>query len=218
MKSYIVLNKENMAPKNRTYCVMGSARGGTTMVSGLLLRMGINMGNDIARATEEDREFRSITRPLEILLDPNSPDHEDMLKRVFDFIATKNLSSETWGWKDPESMTYINLIESKLVNPSYIVVYRDPLAITQKELDTGLYDNPLRVLDLVINHRYNLIQKFISSCKAPLLLISYERALRNKLELINGLCNFCNINPTESIQKSCEEFIQPGRHGRLVHG
>lgn len=182
------------------------------MVSGLMSRMGINMGDDIAAATDEDRQFRSAVRPLEDLLNPYSSNHKKVISSVFALINRKNLTYDTWGWKDPESMVYIDLIEDKLINPYYIMIFRDPMAVVQKELSTGLHTDTIATMELVVSHRYKKMLEFLRRTSRPVMLVSYERSLTNREVLIDGLADFCGIKMTKDILETCRSFIQPNKH------
>jgi len=51
--------------------------------------------------------------------------------RLAPTIRSRNAQFEYWGWKVPDNIYYIRNVVQLLVNPVFLIVYRDPLAIAR---------------------------------------------------------------------------------------
>lgn len=197
----------------KTICVLGSARSGTSMVSGLLRIMGINMGDNLDPDNNEDRDFHQVTHPLSELVLPSDPGHKQKLKDMKAFIKGKN-QNKIWGWKDPQAIFYFDKIDRYLENPHCIMIFRDPLAIVQREIDQKIFEDVTKTMNTVIKRRFNQMfanLEYIEQKKYALLLISYERALRQKFELIDELASFIDVELTDEQRQACEAYIKADR-------
>ena len=171
----ISLNKPIEKVEEKTIIVMGMARSGTSMVARVLDGLGIFLGSKRDNAVFEDVEISK-------LLEAN--DEEGFKKLIQD----RNTKHKTWGWKRPNSISQVDLILKHTRNPHFIILYRDLLAIAlrnQISMEANLHES-LKFA----NSTYQKINEFVASCKAPTLLISYEKALIKKRKFLEGLCNF----------------------------
>lgn len=188
------------------------------MVSGLLKIMGINMGENIDVDNNEDLDFHKTREPLKKLIKSSSFGHQKKIKEMGQLIQTKNIN-DVWGWKDPLSFTYFDKIDQFLRNVHCIMIFRDPLAIAQKEVQSGFHGDLSKTLEMIIERRYRQIlncMRYIEKKQYPLLFISYERALRQKTELIDTLSQFLDVDLSTELQETCQEYIKADRiTGRL---
>ena len=51
--------------------------------------------------------------------------------RLAPTIRSRNAQFEYWGWKFPDNIYYIRNVLHLLVNPVFLIIYRDPLAIAR---------------------------------------------------------------------------------------
>lgn len=164
----------------RTVIVMGVSRSGTSMITGFLESLNVNMGNKKSFGSLEDHEIFSI---LEAKIF-----NEEAFKEI---VKKKNDTYLIWGWKRPESYNYLKRAIHILTNPIFIFTFRDLLAISQRNnmveglnIHKALHDN---------NWRYQNIISFIKDTKQPTLLVSYEKAILDKKALIFTLADFLGI-------------------------
>lgn len=181
--------------ENRTVVVMGISRSGTSMTALVLDALGVFMGSEKKDASFEDHEVFGA-------LEKNS--NTDLFKEL---VQERNKKYTTWGWKRPDAITYVNKFEPLISRPHYIIMFRDHLAISMRNMianDTDAVTN----LDIA-QKRFNKIINFIKSTKHPLLLVSYEKAIQNPETFIENLIRFLQINPLTESKKKALQIIQP---------
>ena len=89
-----------------------------------------------------------------------------------------------WGWKYPGAVFWLlhTDLAQHLRNPHFITVFRDPLAIVQRELSEGtvsdcrLREDGARGFDYVLKQVSALVE-FVKRCDSPHLLVSFERMI-----------------------------------------
>ncbi len=175
--------------REKTLVVLGSPRGGTSMLAGLLRELGIHMGDRIDRHNHEDQAFLS----------------ED-LEQIRATIAQRNAEHPVWGWKVPDSIRYLPEIESQLRNPHYLAVLRNPLAVaasmhrysTNMPLESGLK----RALEY-----FHLIEAFIARTRNPVLLVDYEAAVLAPAALVESLGDFLRLELDEEAIEQAAAFV-----------
>lgn len=179
--------------KHRTFCVLGVPRGGTSMVSGLLAQLGVPMGVDPGDANQEDPEFILHSGMRTTFTDAAESDKKrEYLDHLEAVVERRNRDNKVWGWKDPIAGYYVADLATRLRNPHYVVVTRDPAAVATRELVHAKSKDP-SLLSLLLRRalvEYAAINDFVLDSGRPALFISYERALRHPAELIRTLHGF----------------------------
>lgn len=193
----------------RTYCVLGVPRGGTTMVAGMLQRLGIFMGDRLT-PDREDAEFITHGGNFGIFTVRNDPRQASYLKSIGALIATRNQRHSVWGWKDPIAVFYLPAIVPLLRNPHYVFITRDLGAVAQREVAEAATPGgePLLAQMRRISVSNSMIVEFIGAARAPALMISYERALRRPEAVAEALLGFTGRADAKFIEWS-RNFIQP---------
>lgn len=206
-----VLNGDDIPSEpERTLIVVGVARGGTTMVASVLRALGVHMGDKLSSVVED----LEVSRPMEA--------HD--LPALREIVSRRNQAHAVWGFKRPGAVSYAHRYESELRNPEYVVVFRDPLAIANRnqlsvkqELLSGLADAARRTTELV---------EFIGSLRRRTLLLSYEKALLEPEHMVEAVARFVG-NSDHKAQQQALRTIRPGNkeyleqsrshrsHGRL---
>lgn len=177
----------------KTIIVIGDERGGTSMIAGTLVRLGIYMGDTLSSAVQEDHKINHCLR----LKDK---------KGLIAIIKERNQLHAVWGLKKPT----LTLLKSNWKNlfrePVYIVIFRDVFAIANRrsvsrglDLFSGMYAS--------LNH-YQTIINFVQQTKRPTLLISYEKVLLNPEQFVRNLADFLGINDQEQLDNAIA-FIEP---------
>ena len=184
-------------------------RSGTSMIAGLLWRIGIDMGEHNS-GQYEDWNFN---------LDFLKRNNQD-ISNLRDNIRKKNLTTKIWGWKDPMFAIHAKECIQDIRNPYFIVVLRDPFAVTERALAAkrlkGIDDNKsfFSSLKKTINAQTKAIELLESTCH-PALVISYERAVRQNNTLIKDLYKFSGKSfeqETEEKLLKLNKFMKPGRY------
>ena len=114
----------------RTFIVSGLGRGGTTMVATALRDVGIPMGVLFHEAAVEDLDvFFALGQSDRTVLDT--------------LIAQRNRQHTNWGFKIPNIHGLLQYRElARFRNPHLILIFRDPVAITQRAALSD-YKDPL---------------------------------------------------------------------------
>lgn len=99
----------------RTFVVLGTPRGGTSLLAGALVEAGVYMGEYRTRQYE-DPDFK---------LSPAESKQGNPSARLLPAILDRNANHRLWGWKWPNAIYYISAIHHLLVRPVYLFVYRD---------------------------------------------------------------------------------------------
>lgn len=164
------------------------------MVAAALKNLGIPMGSE--HFDTEDRAFVSHNGRRDLFSDPGQADGKARyLADIGNTILERNRRLDVWGWKDPIASFYIHEIYGQLRNPFYIFVTRDIGAVAQSEMveEGGGYPNKH-----VLAHMYGAAEAVRSICgflagqDAPILLVSYERAMRDQSAFVAELADFTN--------------------------
>src|SRR5262245_15383686 len=138
--------------RQKTVVVLGLARSGTSVVTGVLKILGVEMGssvNDKANpfGSFEDRDFALLHREIFELASIgssywNPPSAEkilDVKERVRDaiaeIVARKSSGRAIWGWKHPRTLLTLELFLPALTNPHLVAVFRNPLGIAHSSVE-----------------------------------------------------------------------------------
>jgi hypothetical protein len=183
--------------KQRTFVVIGVGRGGTSMVAGILSKLGINMGK-LSGITFEDVEIRNVTR--------NFP-KEEWMKNLQPIFERKNEQFDVWGFKVPKFAKFLSELGNNLRNPYFIFVFRDPVAIAIRNVVSVKMDFSYSIKHTLSN--YKLFADFIDSTDVPLIAISYEKSIVQPEFTVRKLVEHLGLDATEDMIIEAIEFITP---------
>lgn len=192
---YVVRTPGSRAPQ-RTVVVVGSPRGGTSMVAGALRELGVYLGPRLGH-NHEDPSF--LSRDVD---------------QIRGTVAERNASHDVWGWKVPHSIEYLPEILGDLRNPHFVTVVRNPVAVAMSNhYHSGMdVDQSLRTA----MGYYNQIVDFVAATDAPLMLIDYERALREQRPFVDGLVEFLGLDVAPADRDRAVRFIDPSTGYRQI--
>jgi len=133
------------------FCVLGMHRSGTSLLTGLLNRLGVNLGSErhLMPADEYNSrgywEHSGITSLNEEILGrlggtwdeppPFPPGWEraaamdDLKQRARRMIQDSFTDARTWGWKDPRSCLTLPFWQQLLPDMRYLVCLRNPVDV-----------------------------------------------------------------------------------------
>ncbi|GAB2502951.1 hypothetical protein GCM10008940_00640 [Microbulbifer agarilyticus] len=160
------------------------------MVAGVVQRVGVDLGPDLP-VNLEDPAFNS--------------------KPVSEIIATikaRNNTTSPWGWKFPRAAAYIEKVQQHLINPHYIIVWRDILANSSRLVRRG--ENPIDSL----NHAHKIQKEnidVIGKLNGPCLLVSYEKSVLDPIGLYQQVSEFLGVE-TPLDESELLEFTRPGSY------
>lgn len=195
------LNLKPASPQ-ATIVVLGLGRSGTTMTARVLQEIGLFLGDRLSPGKHEDLQFSKA------ILGSN--------KEAFARISReRDARYDKWGFKNPKIRKQLGML-SLLRNPRLVVMFRDPLAITLRNHLSSSAEFESSFLDVANN-----ISKLVSSLqklRLPMLLLSYEKALQHREEIVSALTDFCGLSPTPAMQRDAVTLIRNGDPRYLNRG
>ena len=170
--------RTNPHPGRGSVLVLGTPRGGTSVVAGICHMLGVPMGRDIDASNMEDREFRRL-RTL-----PFSGE------RTSAFFADLRRENPIAGVKDPAAIDWLPEHYHVVPEPVLVVVSRDVYAVAQREEVSGstFFD----ALQGAIRRKYAVLD-FVQRVADPLIVVSYERLMQDPELAVRSLAEFLGV-------------------------
>ena len=190
------------APSKQTIILFGNPRGGTTMIANVVRSMGVFLGDDLP-VNLEDSDFN-----WDVLRRQNPAlSKTEKLASIRNSIGQRNSRYDIWGWKYPRIDAYFNDIESDLVNPMLICVFRDVVASTWRNV-VRRNEPPLNLLRRALAEQANNLN-LVDQSGLPALLISYEQAIADPLGLASSLSQFMSFNLSDEQLRLHSRKVNP---------
>ncbi|WP_455374461.1 hypothetical protein [Limibacillus halophilus] len=208
-----VIRAPKPAPE-RTVVVLGMPSGGTSMVAGSIRLLGVAMGENYDDANQEDLEFLDLVGSLQPLHNGMGMPIESKFDQIRALVARRNEAHAVWGWKDPHSRHYIRELLPSLRNPHVILIFRDNHAAAQRIHFRTKRDH-LSTITEYLEHMRSLVE-FVRGGSFPLMLVSYERAVRMSEEFAAGLNDFVGAGASEDALRKVARYVRPERGGGNV--
>lgn len=218
-KSSISLLAGDVEDEN-TIVILGSPRGGTSMIAGICRQLGVMMGEEIHADNNEDAEFTSHKGDRALLKqDPSDPGRAALIEHLRGLVDSRNEEYPAWGWKDPLSTYYVPDLLDKLRNPRFICIARDFTAVTTREIVQNSMD-PATNVNRLLTHlsqsleQFNAMVALARQTKRPFLFISYERAVRYPKETLSEIARFIGKGMPAKVEDYDRllAYIAPERH------
>jgi len=194
-KGFAFINSGNINTKTRQIIVIGSARGGTSLVAGALHHLGVFTGEKSHPPVFED-----------VLL--SEAFEADDLNKASEIVEKYNSIHNIWAWKRPGALNYLKKVEKVIPNPFYIFIFKDIFSIANRNNISMQADISKSLQNALAD--YSKIVDFVSSTDKPVMLVSAEKALQNKESFVNALIELNKniIDLSEKKQKAID-FITP---------
>ncbi|MER9725185.1 MULTISPECIES: hypothetical protein [unclassified Mesorhizobium] len=183
--------KPGFDTNTKTIVIIGVQRGGTSMVAGIARELGVNLGRNLGN-NHEDPEF--ITEDLQAI------------KKV---VAHRDAKYNVWGWKMPHSSEYIVRLLPHLRNPFVIVVFRNLAAIAESQMKQS--DVNFRDAFSFSATRLAQVASATQEIDCPLMIVNYERAVLKPSNLLDELCAFLHLRPSEDERERALAMTDPQR-------
>ena len=184
----------------RPIVVIGTARGGTSMIAGSLSKLGVYMGDRAVPPVYEDVRLSEAFEQKDF----------DLAKSIMNEYSNKY---EKWGWKRPSSIDYLDIVENTMDSPSYIFIFKDILSIAQRNSISMLSD----VLPGMHNalNQYASALKFLGKNEHHAMLVSYDKAVAYPEDIVASLISFYELSPNKKQITEAVSFIKPNPDGYL---
>lgn len=194
-RSALILKGEPNLTEPRTYIVFGTARGGTTMVAGVMRGFGLDMGPQIEPRNQESAPFM----------------HEIPTEQMRESLREYNEQHQIWGWKNPYAIDYLPEIWSEIRNPHLICVMRDAVANGQGLHRWEDFGATRAVREVLQRQTRNM--DMISERDCPSLMISYEKAISEPDFFVEELGQWLGIEVKKARSRfNFRDFMAPGSY------
>jgi hypothetical protein len=172
-----------------TVVILDCALCGTSMLAGLVHRLGIPMVRDNCRLDKmEDLDIR------------------DALQKEADFARlVQERSGADWGFKWSELARFAAWFKAYLENPIYLAIYKDPVSIAWRRHQEI---NAKTALDSVLRMRDSLTR--IIGSGLPVHILSYTEAVTSPLVFVRRLASIIRVDADERTIAHAATYIQPG--------
>jgi len=200
-KGFAFLNIESINQEKRQIVVVGSARGGTSLVAGSLHHLGIFTGDKSNPPVFEDV----------LLSEAFEQDDIPLAKSIAEKYTEDH---DIWAWKRPAALNYLDKIEEAIPNPFFIFIFKDIFAIANRNSISMQADISKGLSNALTD--YAKIVEFASKTKRPVMLVSAEKALQNKEKFVSALIEMNKDISDKSMNKEkAIEFITPNPESYL---
>ncbi|WBA17123.1 hypothetical protein [Salinivibrio kushneri] len=193
-RGFTFLNLEKLSHTKRQIIVVGCARGGTSLVAGALHHLGIFGGIKSAAPVFEDVHLSTAFE---------NKDEQD----ISDIISEYNERHDIWFWKRPSALKYLDEVDGHFTHPLYIFIFKDIFSIANRN-SISMKSDIAEGLKGALEDYYRIVD-FIQKTHQPVMLVSAEKALQNKLEFVDALAEVnADLLPLSNKEKAVE-FITP---------
>jgi len=199
--SYILHQKTGIV-REKTFIIIGVARSGTSMVASSLYTFGVFLGNRNNRAVYEDAELAEAIE-------------QGAKREAIRLIEARNHTHDVWGIKRPAIFKFLPAYLKYLRNPHFIVTFRDPAAIAERNM-RSMYLDYATCLKNAADDAQQLI-RFLTKHRFPTLVISYEKAMMNPKDYLNDLAAFCDLDISDEQYQAAHTLIESGPASYLDH-
>lgn len=188
----------------RAIIITGMHRSGTSLVSSLLQRAGIHIGEKLLEANSanprgyfEDVDFYEFHEHLlhrrgqsylhvdgDFSFEPSA----DEIERAKALVGARTHRA-VWGWKDPRTALFLNFWNQILPDGRFVFVYRHPIEVLLSLLRRGEFDNyPLLMSGLTAWQVYNAsIFRFCREHRERCLLVHIDGVVKDTSRFVELL-------------------------------
>ena len=173
--------------------VIGTARGGTSMVAGALAKLGVFMGDRAAPPVYEDVRLSELFETQQF-------------KEVTDVALEYTARGRRWGWKRPSSINYLDKVD-ELLSGQYIFIYKDIASIAQRN-SISMLSEIVPQMEMALNQYKNTLS-FLKSKQTHAMLVSYDKVVSHPEHFVQALIDFCKLSPSKTQVDAAIHFIRP---------
>lgn len=214
----------------KTVVVMGMHRSGTSLLAGVLQKLGVCMEQEKSKPKWsnpfghfEDRRFVVLDESILQAAGGSwdcPPERERILSQNNKFkneieSLVKNSSSSLWGWKDPRSSLTIDLFMPYLVNPHFIICKRDPEMVARSlnrrdntDIETGK--------NIAASYQNAIEDFFRGNEMLPRLEIEYEKFTADPDSNLGNIIAFLQLEVTKKTYAKAKAIVLPNEKIRKI--
>jgi hypothetical protein len=198
----------------KTVVVLGMHRSGTSMVAGMIHRLGVFMGEKLIGKSVrnpmghyEDEEFVDLSERI-LLASGGSwryPPKAEMIveqrghfaDEIRTLVRKRNSSHALWGWKDPRTCLTGRLFLEEIVNPFLVVSLRDQQDIV-RSLQTRESMTSVEAKQLIDQYMVSLSDLLTIHRHFKVLSVRYDEIVADPGKAIQSLVNFLEMDVNEN--------------------
>ena len=192
--------RENSHQGRGTVLVLGTPRGGTSVVSGICHMLGVPMGLEIDRSNMEDLRFRTLLKS----------EHRSELAPAY-FQELHQLGPIV-GAKDPVAIDHLRDVYGAITQPILVVASRDVYASAQREVVEGHEFSEM--LRRTIRRKFDILD-FVLGVDDPLIIVTYERLMHDPIGAVRSLAQFLIGEVSERVVQRTAQLVRP--HADMPH-
>ncbi len=214
----------------KTFVVLGNARSGTTLATGILKALGVAMDADYGKpSVHAPRGFcesldahlintkifqLAAKEPIIEGIDAHwsPPDHNDILaqkpfveKDIINFVNKFSQDHELWGFKNPKTSLTIDLFLPHLENPHFIIMQRNPL--TNAIACHKIFHLPFDYTYKVVNYYNYRLAEFYMQHHYPTIFLNFEEIRAHPIQIAKKLAKFVQVEFDAEKRERIEEFV-----------
>jgi hypothetical protein len=209
------------------FIVLGMHRSGTSMVSGVLNRLGVDMGEDLpGRQISnplghfEDGDFLDLNTRILALAGgswDNPPSEQEILSvgeslsgEIKNLIYRRRQSypDKSWGWKDPRTSLTIRLYLPYLNNPFMIWCQRDPGEIARSLEKRNDLSREVS-LNLIALYHARIVGFIENNPQIPVHVIRYRDIVNQPHNQIVSLIDFLGLSIDQDLVDQAVRLVLP---------
>ena len=174
--------------------VVGPARGGTSMVAGVLHHLGMYLGRHAPAPVFEDI-------PLSQAFEAGSD--RECRKLIDEYVRQHG----TLAWKRPNAVHQLERVDRLFRKPRFIFVFKDIFSIARRNQISMFQDSLVGMQNALA--QYQKVVEFLAEAKPEALLVSYDKAMQYRAEFVDEVAAFCALRPEPAQIERAIGFIDP---------
>lgn len=214
----------------RTVVVLGLARSGTSVVTGMLDTLGVDMGPSVddrsnPQGSREDIDFAKLHKEIFDLAGQGAdywtpPARQAILDlrsqldaKIAMLIEQKSSRKSHWGWKHPRTLLTYELFLPHLADPHFVLVFRNFIGTAVSSVEhTRKRRHPLdlaKALQLVHFYHGEMLRFLEDHPELPTHFVAYEDVLFDPLDQAHKLARFLGMTVTDQAAQAISESVIP---------
>lgn len=207
--------------KEKTVIVLGVARSGTALVTGLLHIIGVNLRFRMNPSTRnpggahDDSDVVSLMYKMGIDRQRGGVNLKEKYdKDIKELMKGCRKPNEMWGWKSALTHFYVDLFLPYTYNPHFVIIFRNPLHIIKSGLANEIktYDITKAVAEktMAIGEQISMLGEVAERYpEIPQIYTTFEDIKADPVKETERLAHFLGVGLEEKQIGRIDEFVIP---------
>jgi len=127
-----------------------------------------------------------------------------MVATVLDLLGVPD--ERMWSATLPDAFDDLDPMDMGFRNPHVLVAFRDPVAIAERSHRSG-QDDFVGALKAVATRARQLV-RWTALLRCPVLMVSYEKAMRSPERFVDAVISFAGLSPTQQQRREAIASIR----------